>query len=215
MSARIERYKEYRRQGQELNQKLVDSLSDDELMEAARFLNMTKQQGGEEVLYHEGELDMAVQSDFAIHEIERDEMALLDQFYQAERWNNETQREILEALRETYTSLFEVTDVSRDERMLEFQDILAQDESHLSLTDINMSRTADPGALIFFRPVRFDDMTITSGFMFPFESAYKDHLISVYQKVIDKTESRTESDKRFYIFYRMYKKYGSTAFVRS
>lgn len=70
MADRIERYKQYRSEGKELNEKLLDSLSDDELMESARFLGMTKEQGGEEVLYHEGELDMAVHSDFAIHEIE-------------------------------------------------------------------------------------------------------------------------------------------------
>jgi hypothetical protein len=213
MDNRIERYKEYRSVGQELNEKLVDTLNDDELMEAARVLGMTDEQGDEEVLYHEGELDMAIQSDFAIHEIERDDTTTLERFYQGEGWGTEIEREILEALRESYTSLFEVEAVHPDDRVLVLHDILGQGESLIKLTDINLSQTADTDAMIFFRPVRFDEMTVTSGFMFPFESKYKYHLVSVYQQVLDKTESRPESARRFYIFYRMYQKYGSFGFV--
>ncbi len=213
MGDRIEQYKEYRTEGQELNEKLLDTLTDDELIETARFLGMTEEQGGEEVIYHEGELDMAIQSDFAIHEIERDGTTALERFYHGERWNTQTEREILEALRDSYTSLFEIEEVFPDERLLVLHDILGQGESLIELTDLKLSQTAESDALIFFRPIRFDEMTITSGFMFPFESRYKDHLISVHQQVLDKTSSRPESARRFYIFYRMYQKYGSLGFV--
>lgn len=213
MDERIERYREYRNVGQELNEKLLDTLSDDELMEAGRFLGMTEEESGEEVLYHEGELDMAVHSDFAIHEIERDGTTALKRFYQAERWDTEIEREILEALRESHTSLFEIEAVHPDDRLLVLHDVLGQGESLLELTDIKLSQTADSDALIFFRPVRLDEMTVTSGFMFPFESDYKNHLLSVNQKVMDKTTSRPESARRFYVFYRMYQKYGSLGFV--
>jgi len=213
MNSQIERYKQYRSEGQELNEKLLDTLTDDELMEAARFLGMTEEQGGEEVLYHEGELDMAVQSDFAIHEIERDGTTALERFYQAERWDTQIERELLEALRESYTSLFEIVNVFPNENVIRLYDILDQEDSLIELTDINLSQTADTDALIFFRPVRFDEMTTTSGFMFPFEARYKDHLVSVHQQVLNKTESRPEAVRRFYVYYRMYQKYGSLGFV--
>lgn len=49
-------------------------------MEAGRILGMTDESGSEEVLYHEGELDMAIQSDFAIHEIEDDGRTCIERF---------------------------------------------------------------------------------------------------------------------------------------
>jgi hypothetical protein len=213
MDDRIERYKEYRTKGQELNSKLLEFLSDDELMEAARFLGMTEQEGDEEVLYHEGEIDMAIQSDYAIHEFEQGGTTALERFYQAERWESEIEREVLEALRESYTSLFEIKDVHPDEQALVLHDILGQGEFLIELIDIKLSQTAETDALIFFRRVPLPEMTVTSGFILPFEAKYKDHLISVNQQVMEKTESRPESARRFYVFYRMYQKYGSMTFM--
>lgn len=213
MNDRIERYNEYRSQGQELNSKLLDSLSDDELIETGRFLGMIEEDGDEEVLYHDGEIEMAIQSDFSIHEIKRDGTTALDRFYQAERWETETEREILDALRESYTSLFEIEDVIPDDRVLVLHDVLGQGESPIELTDLNLSQTANTDALIFFRCVPLPEMTITSGFVLPFEAPYKDHLISINRKVINRTEGRPESVSRFYTFYRMYEKYGSIGLV--
>lgn len=213
MGDRIERYKECRNKGQELNSKLLDRLNDDELMEAGRFLGMTDDAGGEEVLYHEGELDMAVQSDFAINEIETDGTTAIERFYEAEQWESPIEKEIIEALRESYTSLFEVEAVYPDERLLVLHDVLGQGESLIELTDIKLSETAHSDALIFLRPVRLIEMTMTSGFILPFEAEYKEHLVSVNRKVMNRTKSRPESANRFYVFYQMYQKYGSISFV--
>jgi hypothetical protein len=209
MDNRIERYREYRSEGQELNEKLLDTLTDDELMEAARFLGMTEEEDGEEVLYHEDELDMPIHSDFAIHELERDGTTALEQFYQSERWETEIEREILEALQGSYTSLFRVEDVRPNDRALVLHDVLGQGNSPIELTDLKLGQTANTDAVIFFRAVPLPEMNISSGFILPFESEYKDHLTSVNQKVMSETESRPESVRRFYAFYRMYQKYGS------
>lgn len=214
MNERIERYQEYRDEGRELNSKLLDALNNDEMLEAGRTLGMTDESGGEEVFYHEGELDMAIQSDFALHEIENGGKTALERFYQAERWDKEIEREILEALRDSYTSLFKIEDVYPDDVLLVLNDVLSIGKSPVELTDINLTQTANPGALIFIRPVQLPEMTITSGFVLPFEPVYKEHLISVNRRVMNKAESQPQSAKRFYTFYRLYQKYGSTSFVR-
>ena len=213
MADHIEQYGEYRAEGKELNSKLMKSLNDDELLESAQFLDMTDEEDGKEVVYHEGELDMTAQSDFAIHEIERDGLTALDRFYREERWGNEIEHALVEALRESYTSLFEIEAVRSDERVLVLRDVLEQGDSHIKLTDIKLSQTAHADAMIFFRPVILPDMTVTSGLILPFEAPYKDHLIEVYQKVLERTDSRPESHSRFYIFYKMYQKYGSLGFM--
>lgn len=210
---RVDQYREYRREGQELNSKLVDTFSEGELMEAGRFLGMTVEEGDDEVLYHEGELDMAIQSDFAIHELAIDGKTPLERYHEAEKWDTEIEKEIVDALRESYTSLFEVESAHPEKQLLVMKDVLGQGDSPLELTDIKLSETASPNALIFFRPIQLDEMTITSGFVLPFEADYKDHLISVHRKVMTNTESRPESVRRFYVFYRMYQKHGSIAFV--
>jgi hypothetical protein len=174
---------------------------------------MTEREGDKEILHHEDEMDTAIHSDYAIHEFERDGTTALERFYQAERWETEIEREILEALWESYTSLFVIEDVRPDERVLALHDVLGEGESRIELTDIKLSQTADTDALIFFRCVPFPEMNITSGFVLPFEARYEDHLTSVNQRVMDETTSRPESARRFYVFYRMYEKYGSIGFV--
>ena len=64
MADHIEQYGEYRAEGKELNSKLMKSLNDDELLESAQFLDMTDEEDGKEVVYHESELDTTAQSDF-------------------------------------------------------------------------------------------------------------------------------------------------------
>ena len=213
MTDHIEQYREYRSIGKDLNSKLLKSLNDDELVESAEFLDMTDEEDGEEVIYHDGELDMTVQSDFAIHEIERDGSTGLEQFYQEERWENEIERELVEALRKSYTSLFEIEAARSDERVLVLRDLLDEGDSQIELTDIKLSQTAHAGAMIFFRPVRLPEMTVTSGLILPFEAPYKDHLLEVNQQVMERTDSRPKAHKKFYIFYKMYQKYGSLGFM--
>lgn len=213
MDDQIDRYDRYRMEGQELNSKLLDTLSDDELMEAAGFLDMVEQKDGEEILRHEDELDMPIHSDFAIHGVEQDGSTAIEQFHQEERWENEIERELVEALRESYTSLFEIEAVRSDERVLVLRDLLGQGDSQIELIDIKLSQTANADAMIFFRPVVLPDMTVTSGFVLPFEAPYKNHLFEVYQKVLERTDSWPESHSRFYIFYKMYQKYGSLSFM--
>jgi hypothetical protein len=209
---RIEKYRTYRKDGQELNSKLVDFLDGDILMKTARFLGMTVEKQGEEIVYHEGELDWAVQSDFALNEYRTDDKTAVDRYYNQQRWETQVEKEVLEALKRSYTSLFEIVTVNPDDRTLVVKDLLRED-SLSELTDFRLSETAEPGGLMFYRPVQFDDLTMTSGFMFPFSNKHKDHLFTVHRKVLNKTNSRPESIRRFYIFYRLYQKRGGTGFT--
>lgn len=209
---RIERYRTYRKEGQELNSKLLDVLADDELMESARFLGMTVERQGEEILYHEGELDMAVQSDFALNEYRTDDTTAVERYYTDQRWETPVERDILEALRQSYKSLFEIVTVNPDDRTLVVKDLLS-DDALSELTDLRLSETAEPGALLFYRPVQIDDFTMTSGFMLPFSNKHRNHLFTVNRKVLNEATSRPNSVIRFYTFYRLYQKYGGIGFA--
>lgn len=214
---RVEQYNSYRSVGEELNNKLLDERSDGELMEAAQFLGMIVEHDGEEYLHHESELEMAVHADFAIHEIERDGTTGVERYYEAKRWDSEVEKEILEALQETYTSLFWVESTDSAAGRLVLEDLLEQRGSQLELTDTGLSESAKTGALMFFRPVQVGDITMTSGFLFPYEGPPQDHLVEVYEQTMEKTGSRDdpkpESMRRFYVFYRLYEKYGAPAWM--
>jgi len=64
---RIEQYAKYHEPAKRLNTKLLDTRTDDELIEAARFLGMIIEQDDEQFLHHESELEMSVHADFSIH----------------------------------------------------------------------------------------------------------------------------------------------------
>lgn len=215
--SKIEQYKQYRIEGEELNNKLLNTRSDDELMEAARFLGMIVEEGGEEYLHHETELEMPVHADFAIHEVEREGKTGVERYYEAKRWDSEIEEEILEAMQETYTSLFRVESTNSDEGRLVLEDVLGQGNSPVELTDIGLSASAEPGALLFFRPVQIGDVTMTSGFMLPFSEGQQDHLVEVYEQTMEKTASsddpKPESARRFYVFFRLHQKYGEAGML--
>lgn len=214
---KIEQYEKYHRAGEELNNKLLDAQSDEELMEAAQFLGMTVEKDGEEYAHHESELEIAAHADFVINEAGRNEKTGAERYYEAERWDSEVEKEILEALQETYTSLFRVESTDSDEGRLVLEDLLEQGKSPLEMTDTGLSEVAKTGALMFFRPVQVRDIRMTSGFLFPFDGPPQDHLVEVYEQAIEKTESgddpKPESARRFYVFYRLYEKYGAPARV--
>lgn len=205
---RVQKYKTYRRAGKDLNAKLPDRLDDDALIETARTLGMTEDHEGEEVVVHEGEEDMAVMMDFALNEYNTEHKTAVDRYYEGGCWDNDIEKELLEGLRQSHTSLFEITSVVPEESKLELQDLLNQG-TWLELTDLGLSSTANLDGLIFFRPVELIDFTMTSGFLFPFASKHKGHLLSVHEEVMKRTGSRPKSHRRFVIFNRLYRKYGS------
>lgn len=201
----VDQYKTYREVGTQLNSDILEAYSDRELIvETASELDI-KFDGLN--LAYEFESQMPAHFEFALYEYRRDETTAAERYLEAERWEDEVEREILEATVDADPSLFEVESVSESGPRLTVTDLLNDREEH-TLFDVNLSGTAEQGVLLFFRPVRYDEFTTTSGVSFPFPGEEKTHLLEEHNGRIDPDASRAISRQRFVAFHDLYRDHG-------
>ena len=201
----IDRYKTYRELGTQLNSDILEAYSDRELIvETASELDIGFD--GPNLAY-EFESQMPAHFEFALYEYRRDGTTAAERYLEAERWENKTERDILESTVGTDPSLFEVESVSESGPRLTVTDLL-NDREERTLLDVNLSRTAEPGLVLFFRPVRYDGVTTTSGVSFPFPVDEKEQLLNEHSRQVEPDDPRAVSRQRFVTFHDLYRDRG-------
>lgn len=202
----IDQYKTYREVGTQLNSDILEAYSDRELIvETAEELGI---EFDEVNMAYEFESQMAVHFEFALYEYRRDGTTAAERYLAEERWEDETEREILEATIAADPSLFEVTSVSESGPRLTVTDLLNDEGEDRTLVDVNFSRTAKPGTVLFFRPVSYDEFTTTSGVSFPFPGVEKASLLDEHDRRVEPDESKAISRQRFVAFHDLYRNRG-------
>ncbi len=175
----IEKYQTYRKAGMELTHKIIHSCLDrDILMKSARLLGIVH----EDILVFDKMDEINVIMDFALHEYRVNNKNAVEIYREKTGFENEMEKEILDALLLSYTSLFKVASISSAENTILLNDILNK-KDNIKLTDIAFSKTAFPGGT-------------------------EEHLLKRYTKLSKKIKSASESIKRFVIFFRLNKTYG-------
>jgi len=203
---RLERYRRYREVGQELNTKILRECTGREaILESAQLLGIERD--GDAILY-DAEPHTTVHYEFLLNEYRQNGQTAVEQYHEQERWKSEVEHTILEALLEAETSLFKVTAVDGTDKHVIVTDLLSDDDDELEVTDVNLSETAEPGTLLFFRLVSYDEFNMTSGISFPFPADEEDRLLREYEYRTDHVDSQPESVQRFVSFFDLYRDYG-------
>ncbi|MHC3439371.1 hypothetical protein ACYJ1Y_15100 [Natrialbaceae archaeon A-gly3] len=200
----LERYQRYREQGRKLHSKIFDAYLDrDVIDETAQLLDLDRD--GDDLLY-DTEEEQSVHMDFILHEYRQNGTTFLERYRDETGGDSELEQELLDALVRAETSLFRVTEINASASQVVLEDVF-NGEDGIELTDRNFSQTAEPDVLLFLRLVRLEDLTMTSGLSFAFRPSAEEHLISVYNQVLEQT-SRPESMSRFITFHKLNRKYG-------
>ncbi|MBS7251603.1 MAG: hypothetical protein KIH08_13595, partial [Candidatus Freyarchaeota archaeon] len=110
------------------------------------------------------------------------------------------ENEILEAFLSSYTSLFKIVSTSASESTLVLYDHLNQKEN-IKLIDVNFSKTATPGLLIFTRLVPFKDFNMTSGVSFVFPASAENFLLERYRRLSERAKSDINLTMRRFLFF--------------
>ncbi len=195
----IEKYKLCRKIGMRLNSKIIHACVDRNAMhESGRMLEILNG----DVLIFENEEEANVLMDFAMNEIKANNKNIVEFYKEKFGGSDEIEKEIMDALLSSYTSLFKIVSISEDESIIVLDDILNKKQG-IKLTDISFSKTAIPGLLIFFRLVPFKDFNMTSGVSFSFDGSLEDYLIRRSRKIGKKIEADSESAKRFVSFFKL------------
>jgi len=205
--ALIRDYKRYREVGQRLCDKIMRrALSERALNESGTLLGILRQG----VFVFHREEDMNVLMDFALNEYKSGTKNAVQIYREKFGWKNDLEKELLDSLLSSYTSLFKIVSVLPSENTVILYDLL-NDKKDIKLLDINFSRTADPGLLIFTRLLPFKDFNITSGMAFVFPKNTENFFLKRYKKLTEKTEPDALSLKRFIFFYNWNKTKGLNA----
>jgi hypothetical protein len=160
----LDRYHAYRTAAKALNQQIMDALVDRAaLMGAARGLDIAR---GDTIVF-ESEAEMNVLMDYALYESRVHGQSLVQGCREQTALLSPMQRALLDAMCQSYTSLFRIADIGRDDHTNMLVDVLDQ-RKQTPLVDILFSRTAEPGMLLFSRVVPLAEMNMTAGIAFVF-----------------------------------------------
>jgi hypothetical protein len=200
----IEKYKEYRKIGRELNQKIMNACLDrNVLIKSARLLGIARG----ETLVFENEEETNILMDFALHDYRINKQNTIEIYREKIGWENEIEKEILDAFISSYTSLFKIISVSEAENSLTLNDILNKTDN-IKLIDIALSKTATSGLLVFIRLIPFKDFNMSAGMSFAFPADSENYLLRRYKILSRKVKSGSDSIKRFVSFYKLSKTQG-------
>ncbi|MFZ3168731.1 MAG: hypothetical protein WA130_14035 [Candidatus Methanoperedens sp.] len=200
----IEKYKEYRKISKELNHKIMDKCLDPDVFKrSARLLGAAR--GDVLILYNEDEMNILM--DFALREYKVNKQTTVEIYREKIGWENEIEKEILDAFISSYTSLFKITSISKSEKSLILEDILDK-KDNIRIIDRALSKSAEPGLLVFIRIVPFKDFNMSAGILFAFYGELEKDILKKYKMLSKKVRSDNESVKRFVSFYKLSKTNG-------
>lgn len=201
----ISKYKKYREVGKILNQKILDRFINREVyLKSGKYLGIVKRG----TLVFNNELESVALMDFAINEfhVKGKNAAML--YREKAVMENHIEMEILDALIESSTSLYKVTDVNRQNKRINLYDVINDNVSSIEIIDIGLSQTVNPGSLFFTRIVPLADFNMTGGCGFSFFDDLGEFLLKESKRLARNVKSSNESIKKYVAFFKLYKRYG-------
>jgi hypothetical protein len=154
----------------------------------------------------DSESEVSTLMDFSIAEKLSNGKSIIDREIESNKQINEEIWNILEAFRSSYTSLFEVIGLNKNECTVQLYDLLKDEDKEI--IDISLSQSARKDGLLFFRIVAIKDFAMTSGMSFGFSKECKDILLRRYRSEIRSRFKIDKSITRFLIFHRLNREFG-------
>lgn len=200
----VEKYKTYRSVAVGLTSKMLDAHRDrDALLKSGSLLGLVRK----DIFVFDSEEETSILMDFVLHEYRIAGKNAIEIYREKKGWENEIEKEILDAFLSSYTSLFKIVSVSEAENTLVLNDLLKKRDP-IPLIDIAFSKTAISGLLLFIRLVPFKDFNMTSGISFVFPVNLEYYLLTRYKKLMKKVKSDSNSIQRFAAFFKLFKASG-------
>lgn len=209
----IKEYKKLRETARSLNSKIIKVVPKEVINQTAKDMNMLS--GRTLVLDSEDELSFLF--DRIIYDVPCDGKSTLEHFeIESSSQLSEMEKEIIQAMKNAYFSLFEVVGSVPGE-YVQLADLLS--DNQIELTDLSMSTSARKGLLLATRILEIQDMIMSTGAGYPFQADQKDALISgVKPRQAARRSQRRRSirskdfsDPKNYslYFFRQYKRYST------
>lgn len=200
----INEYKQYRKIGKDFTQRILEKFTDEQsLLGVGKLMGIV--QGKTFVFDLEEEVSCLM--DFSLFEYKVKGKSILQRYKEENPDLNEKEAKLLEAQLLAYTSLFKIIETEPRLGSITLADLL-NDDQEIKVLNINLSRTARAGLLIFTRIIPFPDFNMSSGIYFAFPENSERALLKRYKIMRNKVKSNSESAQRFIAFFKLNRKEG-------
>lgn len=200
----VKKYKQYRKIGKDFSQKILEKFTDKQsLLAVGKLMGIAPGK----TLVFDSEEEMHFVMDFSLFEYQVQGKSFLERYKEENPELNEQEAKLLEAQLSAYTSLFKIRETSPANATVTLEDLF-NDGQEVKFLDINLSRTAKPGWLIFMRIVPFPDFNMSSGMFCLFPKNSEKYLLKRYQIMRKKVKLERESVQRFIAFFKLKRKEG-------
>jgi len=207
----LNQYKQLRSVGMRLSEEIPKTYGLKESLPAIiRILGIG--QGQQLLLESEEEINFMI--DFYLHEFLSNGRTMLER-YRADRSDLEPiEITYLDAAKASYTSLFKVTNLNPTESSLTVIDLLSSSDQPLSVINVNLSKTAKPGYVIFSRLLPNEQFNSFSGMCAVFGAGRDRELLKRYKVMKKRIKSDRESVQRFVACFKLNRVLGVTIVSR-
>ena len=173
-------------------------LSRNAYFKAARLLGINVD--GNKIFF-EFEDEASYVIDFAINDIKIRGKTPVETYQKNNNAENKIEKQILQALTQSYTSLFSIIGMDYKKHTVMLHDVL--NNSNIEITDYHLSKTINKNTLLFCRIVCLNDFNMTSGIAFVFAAELKEYLLSTYERMKKENNMQPDNIVRFVSFFRL------------
>lgn len=199
----VEEYKRIRKKLIEVHGGVLERATNEDIYEVAEEMDVLENR--KIVLVDELEKDAMM--DFFIYREAANRKSKVALYKEAKTNQKEEEEKLLKAMVASETSLYEVVEVQREEKMIKLKDIFNPSRV-VTIVDLAMSETADKDVLIFTRLIHLDSFSITSGLIFTFRYNHLEFLRKRSRKLMKKVKAHSESDQKFITFFKLNRREG-------
>ncbi len=183
---------------------------DESLPQITRVLGIA--QGRQIILENEEEINFVI--DFYLHEFLSNGQTMLER-YRADHSDLEPiEITYLDAAKASYTSLFKIIDLKPTESSVTVIDLLSLSDQPISVLNINLSKTAKPGYVIFSRLLPNERFNSFSGMFAVFDEGSDKALLKRYKVMTRRVKSDRESVQRFVACFKLNRVLGKAIATR-
>lgn len=197
----VQIYKEYREKQVKLHSKILKSvISRERFLKAGSTIGVLKKD--QIVMEKEQEGDLFF--DFNVYERIDDNKNAIEIYIENNIAEDEIELELLEAMKNAKTSLYQIKNIDKEKHTLNLEDMLNAGEN-ISIMDIGLSESATCNMILFLRVIKLQKFNFTSGVAMPFSGNHREYLLRRSKKFLKKLEIEDESMKRYITYFNLHR----------
>lgn len=208
-----EQYMKIRNAGRALSEKLMAKGVKDNTEFVAKKLGFWDHKNN--TLVMDMNRDTDVFAEYLIYQPNKKGNIVLDDFYESDVELSDLEEDFLEAMVDSFASLFTIEEVDPVNATMVIKDELDKDLKKYTLMDINFSQTAKVGFLMYGRLLPFEDIFMSSGLTFIYYAQYKDKMMNNLSSLRFKKRRKLTDSDMFILCHKKYNEYGIATETRT